>query len=143
MSDSQSTIERFYNAFNANDMDTAAAQFADDVETIEPSAGTMTTVEQYRAYGEGFKRAMPDARLNVHSIIVSGDRVAVQGSFTGTHTAPLVSPQGEIPPTGRSIDLPFADFFTLKDGKVVKHQLYYDQIVLLSQLGLMPSPEPV
>ena len=83
---------------------------------------------------------MPDARLNLQSVVESGDTIAVEGTFTGTFTAPLRSPQGEVPPTGRAINVPYADFFTVRDGRVVSHRVYYDQVQLGTQLGLMPAP---
>ncbi len=139
MSELRSVVERFYDAFNRGDFDTVLEIFAPDVETTEPSLGTIQSAEQWRAYGEAFKRAMPDARLNLRSAVESGDTIAVEGSFTGTHTGPLLSPQGEVPPTGRTINIPYADFLTVRDGRVVSHRVYYDQVALGAQLGLMPG----
>ena len=140
MAELRSIVERFYEAFNRGDFDAVAAVFAPDVETTNPGLGTVQGVEAWRAYGEAFKRALPDARLNLRAAVEAGERVAVEGAFTGTFTAPLMSPQGEVPPTGRTIDVPYADFFTMREGRIVAHRVYYDQVELGTQLGGRQQP---
>ncbi len=34
-----------------------------------------------------------------------------------------------------------ADFFTIRGGRIVSHQVYYDQVQLGTQLGLMPAAQ--
>lgn len=133
-------VEKFYAAFNAGDFDEASTIFAEDVVTTEPALGRANTLNAWRAYGEGFKAACPDATLVLRSAIEEGPRIAVEGSFRGTFSRPLQSPRGEVPPTGRTFDLEFADFFTFNDGKVVEHRVYYDQVDFATQMGLGPQP---
>ena len=47
---------------------------------------------------------------------------------------------GEVPPTGRSIDLPFTTVFQARDGKLTAHRAYWDNVGFMAQLGLMPGP---
>jgi ketosteroid isomerase-like protein len=42
-----------------------------------------------------------------------------------------------VDPTGASVDLRFADFSRVQDGKIVSYHTYYGQLGLLTQLGLM------
>ena len=42
-----------------------------------------------------------------------------------------------LPPTGRTIDLWFGEFFEVRDGKLVSMRAYYDLATVLRQLGLM------
>ncbi len=142
MGQARDVVEEFYARFNAGDLEGATAVFKPDVESTEPALGTVRTVQEWREYGEAFRRAMPDARLMIVSAIESGNTIAVEGRFSGTHTGPLASPQGEIPPSGRSIDIPYADFFELEDGRVARHRVYYDQLGMLTQLGLVPESQP-
>jgi hypothetical protein len=37
-------------------------------------------------------------------------------------------------------DLPYADIFRVRDGKVYYHAVYFDQMTMMMQLGLMPQP---
>jgi ketosteroid isomerase-like protein len=57
--------------------------------------------------------------------------------FTGTHTGPLATDDGDVEPTGAAVELRFADVSRVRDGKIVAYHTYYDQLGLLTQLGLM------
>jgi ketosteroid isomerase-like protein len=94
-------------------------------------------LDPFREYLGTFKRAMPDARAIVEKAVESGDTVAVEGRFTGTHTGPLATDDGDVQPTGAAVDLRFADVSQVRDGKIVAYHTYYDQLGLLTQLGLM------
>ena len=54
----------------------------------------------------------------------------------GTHTGPLATPMGVIPPTGRRVDFPLCDVWEVRDGKVVSTHNYFDVMSLLGQLGI-------
>jgi steroid delta-isomerase-like uncharacterized protein len=143
MAELRAIIERYYDAFNRGDLDEAAKAFSPNIETTEPSVGTMRGADAWKAYGAGFKRAMPDARLNLKSAVEQGNTIAVEGVFTGTHTGPMMTPNGELPATGRSIALPYLDVYTAEGGLLVTHRVYYDQMTMLAQLGLIPAPAGV
>jgi predicted ester cyclase len=66
-----------------------------------------------------------------------------QARYIGTHTGPLRSPEGvEIPPTGKKFDFPFVGIFRVESRKIRSISIYYDQIELFTQLGLMPGATP-
>jgi predicted ester cyclase len=132
-------VTSFYERYNANDFEGATAFFRPDVRAFDPAAGSMQGIEAWLAYNAVFKTAVPDGRLELDSAVEEGSRVVIQGRYTGTHTGPLASPDGEIPATGRPIDLHFADCFTIEDGLVAEHRVYFDQLELLGQLGLTPA----
>ena len=58
----------------------------------------------------------------------------------GAHTGPLETPAGEVPPTGRRIEIEFSVVARARDGLLVDGREYYDSMTLLTQLGLMPEP---
>jgi predicted ester cyclase len=138
VTDLRRDVEEFYAGFTTGDFDRAFRFFAKDVVTIEPALGRPAGVDVWRDYDEAFKAACPDASLVLRSAVQEGDRIAVEGSFRGTFTAPLRTPQRELQPTGCSFDVEFADFFIFRDGRVVEHRLYYDQIDFGTQLGILP-----
>ena len=138
MGDPESSVKMFYERFGEGDMDAAASIYHDDVVTVEPALGRAESVAEWRAYGEAFRRACPDAHMTVQTLVASGETVAVEATFAGTFTGPLASPQGEVPPTGQAFELPFADFFRFRDGRVAEHHVYYDQVAFMSALGIAP-----
>lgn len=140
MGDLELNVRRFYERFGEGDMEGAASIYHDDVVTIEPVLGRAESLAEWRAYGEAFRRACPDAHMVVESVVESGEMVAVEARFAGTFTGPLVMPQGEVPPTGKVFELPFADFFRFRAGRVSEHHVYYDQVAFQSALGITPPP---
>ncbi len=133
-------VAGFYENFNRNDIDAALAAFSTELETIDPGMGTVSGHEPFREYLEVFKRAMPGAQAIIENLIHAGDTVIVEGRFVGTHTGPLASPDGDLDPTGAKVDLRFADFSRVHAAKIVSYHTYYDQLGLLTQLGLMGEP---
>jgi predicted ester cyclase len=134
-------VETHYRGVSEGDLDLAASVFTPDVVSIDPGAGRMEGIDAFRGYGETFLRAFPDGRLRADRIVAETDSsIVVEGTFSGTHTGPLAGPDGEIPPTGRRLALPFVDVFDARDGRFVEHHIYYDQMALLGQLGLVPAP---
>ncbi len=56
----------------------------------------------------------------------------------GTHRGPLDNGDGSaVPATGRHVPVPFRMVHRTQGGKLVASRLYYDQVDLLTQLGLM------
>jgi len=60
------------------------------------------------------------------NLVESGDQVALELVYAGTHTGPLVSPQGQVAPTGRQVRSPGAGFIRVRSGKVASFHGYYD-----------------
>lgn len=65
-------------------------------------------------------------------------------SAQGTHTGPLATPMGEVPPTGKRLDMVGVTIATLDDRGLIKEEKrFYDTANVLRQLGLMPEPADV
>src|SRR5687767_7766720 len=123
LSGGRALVEQFYGQFSRGDLDEAVELFEPDVVTVEPFLGRAENRDAWRAYGEAFRRACPDARLVLRSAVEEDDRVAVEGTFVGTFTGTLDGPTGPVPPTGRAFNVEFADFFQIRDGRVVAHRI--------------------
>ena len=130
------TAQRFYDLFGKGDLDSAEQLFSPDCVTEDPTGPKK--LEEWRAYGQSFKDALPDAHMEVDSAVESGNSVAIEARFVGTHEGPLVTPMGTIPASGNTIGVPFADFFTVVDGVIVEHHTFYDLMGMMAQLGATP-----
>src|SRR6266852_8778291 len=130
-------VEQHYRNVSSANIDAEDELFSPDVETIDPGAGTLRGLPAFKMYEEGFQRAFPDGKLVLKSAIEAGNKVAVEGAYTGTHTGPLRGPKGEIPPTNRPLNLEFSDLFEIDGSRITRHRIYYDQVQFMSQLGLM------
>lgn len=84
-----------------------------------------------------FFRAFPDLMIELDRVLVSDNNIVCVGSLKGTHNGPMARPEGELPATGRRVDLPIAYVLTVAhDGLIETDRTYYDDGVFAAQLGL-------
>jgi steroid delta-isomerase-like uncharacterized protein len=129
-----------FEGFNARDVDRVAAVCADDFTLEDIPAGlTLHGPAGMRLWLQTWLDAAPDAWATVERIFGEGSWVATEHHGTATHTGPLRTPTGEIPPTGRRLDLWFSENFEVRDGKLRRMRVYYDGGAVMRQLGLFPE----
>jgi ketosteroid isomerase-like protein len=88
---------------------------------------------------EYYGAAFSDMHRELYDVYVSGNVVAVQLALQGTHDGPLHLPFGMLPATGKRMDAPCCDVFTLADGKIERFDCYPEGSVILSQLGVLSN----
>ena len=88
---------------------------------------------------QGWKKAMTDSQGKVISAIASGDTVAMQITWTGTHDGTFTGPTGTVPATGKRQTTPAAMIVKFSDNKVSEIHHYFDMLTLLQQIGAMPA----
>lgn len=141
MGEARAIVEKHYAGVNeAHDIKIANLVHADDVDGYAPGAGSFTGADAFDQFSAPFFEAFPDATMHPVNWIETDEAVVVEGSFRGTHTGVLHSPEGDVPPTQRPLDLKFVDVFRVKDGKVASHHVYFDRLDFMAQLGLAPEP---
>lgn len=138
MTGTRELVEKFYAAYNRGEFDDARECFSDDLENSDPT-GILKGWDAFREFIGVFKAASPDSKLNAKTWIDGGDIVTTEGTFTGTFTNPLHTPQGELPPTGKPFELPFVEINEARGGRIASHRVYYDQMAFLAALGAMPE----
>jgi ketosteroid isomerase-like protein len=84
-------------------------------------------------------KLFPDVHRELHRVNVLGDTVAVEVSIQGTFLGPLETPAGIIQPTGVKVDVPTADFWYLRDGKIERFDCYVMVSTMLAQIDLTPD----
>ncbi len=142
MADLNKLADSFNEAFNRHDVE-ALAQMTTENVTLKAPTGTVTGREAGKAYNQAWFDAFPDARITVTNRIVGNNVVVEEGVFEGTHTGTFQTPAGDIPPTGRSIRGPYCGISEYEGDLTASSRLYYDQVDVLTQLGLMPAPAGV
>jgi len=140
MAGAQEVGARFVEAFNAHDEQRMRELSAENEVFEAPGDIRLEGRDATVAYAMSWVNAFADARIDVHDEHVAGDWVVQEFVFSGTHTGPLLSPSGEIPPTNRQLRGRGVQIFRVEDGMVVDTRLYFDQVEVLTQLGLMPEP---
>lgn len=129
-------IERY----NAHDLDGNAALFSADAVLYDVATGqTYRGPEGSREFNGGLLTAFPDSTCEIISALAGERSVAVEFWGRGTHTGPLVTPAGTIPPTGRKVEVRFCEILDVQGGKIARMNLYWDVNTMMTQLGLVPE----
>jgi steroid delta-isomerase-like uncharacterized protein len=106
----------------------------DEIATRRKVQGIDATLEIWR----GWAGAFPDSRATFHSAIASGNTVALEVTWQGTHKGPLQMPAGPIAPTGRPIEVRACVVMEIAGDKVKSQRHYFDMATLLEQLDVKP-----
>ena len=86
-----------------------------------------------------FMVAFPDLHMALSSLVEKNDACAVEGTFRGTHSGPLATPSGDIPPTNRQFVVNGAASYRLDaQGRILEERRYYDLAGLFAQLEVAP-----
>ena len=86
-----------------------------------------------------YNEAFPDGRHEVE-IATVGEKAFVEGTWRGTHTGTLRTPEGDVPATGREVVDRFAGVIESRDGRFTSVRVYWDMLAFMAQLGLVPEP---
>lgn len=77
--------------------------------------------------------AFPDLQMTVLDVFSAGEKVAVEGMFSGTHTGETVLPRMTIAATSERVIFPYCQIFTVKHGRITQGAMYYDAATVASQ----------
>jgi len=133
-------FERGTDTFNAHDLEGFAEVLADDVVFAAPGGMQGEGKEACAAFFGGWIAAFPDAHVDVDSVHIVDDVAVEEGTFTGTHDGTLHTPTGDVPPTGRPVEIDYIQVLRFRNGKHVSFNLMFDRLLMLEQLGLVPAP---
>jgi predicted ester cyclase len=140
MADARQVGADFVAAFNDHDESRIRELNAENTVFEAPGDVHVEGREAATQYAMAWLNAFPDARLNVTNELVSGEWVAQEFTFEGTHEGTLSGPAGDIPATHRRLNGRGVQIFRVEGDTVVDTRLYFDQVQVLTQLGLMPEP---
>src|SRR5947208_6434571 len=147
--DTEALVRHAYHTAEGSVLDVAGfvGSFAEDGVInlghagIEPSG---VGQESYRGEHLGelvlrIAKLFPDVHRELHRVNVLGDTVAVELSIQGTFLGPLETPAGIVQPTGAKIDIPCADFWYLRNGKIEMFNCYAMSSTMFAQMGVRPD----
>lgn len=141
MSDAGRLATEFLTTTDAQDWRAREALFRADGEFVTPMA-TLTGPAAMTAFSIGFMGAFSGVHHVLDHVVGEGDVAAVEGTWNGTHSGPLVTPAGEVAATGRSVELPFAAIVQTDGELITSVRIYFDQQAFAAQLGLIPESQP-
>lgn len=126
-------------AFNEADWERFRGLLSPDTVYTETGTGRRVEgAEDYVTLCQGWRVALPDVHGTVRSTIATEDQVAQEILWAGTHTGPMETPGGTLPPSGAQVSVE-ASFWVRFDGdKAREIHHYLDVLSLLQQVGAIP-----
>lgn len=132
--------ERYIERYNAGDLDGVMDLYAEDSVQLMPDGlfeGRSAIKERLAVELKAFS----DIAYRYDSYVEQGDAFADEWVFVGTHTGPFLLPDGtELPATGKRVEIKGMEYVKVRDGKIVVDNLYYDNLAIAAQFGLLPQP---
>ncbi|MBK9598329.1 MAG: ester cyclase [Flavobacteriales bacterium] len=123
--------------FNSNNMEGIEDLMTADVvdHQMDPSIKT-TGIQSIKDLLNMYHTAFPDVKQEILGMATKGDRTYFQIHMTGTNTGPW----GDMPATGKVMDVMGCDVMRFENGKAAEHWGYTEEAKMMMQLGLMPPP---
>jgi len=137
--ESKTLVRRFGEAMNSRQLD-----LLDDIVAADFVRHCQATPEVDVRSLQGFKEFLrqdnavfPDSIQTLRHQVAEGNLVAVWATYEGTQKGPM----GPFPASGRRMQLDFAAFLRVENGRIAEMWVTWDNMAALAQLGHLP-PAP-
>jgi len=139
MSSLRDLAEQNVQLYNAGDLEGLVNLYTEDAVLVTPY-GTAQGRAAIREQMSHDKAAFPERTLTIDVVVEQGDTIAVEWTLVATNTGPMPLPDGtEVPPTGKRVEFKGMSLVLMRGGKIAVHHMYFDNMALAGQLGLMPG----
>ena len=125
-----------HEAFNRRDFEAMVEKYAERITWIDQARGaTFNTPDEFKSeFLAGWIQPSSDCEVTQARYTDAGETIVARFTARGTNDGPL----GSFPATGKPWTLPICEMWHFDGGgRVVGGEIYYDQVSLLSQLGLL------
>lgn len=132
-------LQKYLDAFNRADWETYKATLTPDTVHFEPGGMECHGPDAAADGVKVFKVAFPDLTGEVVRLVTGDREAAAEIVWKGTHTGPLATPTGTIPPTGKPITVHAMKVFAFEGDLIRYSRHYWDMTELLGAIGAMPG----
>ncbi len=131
--------QKIFDTFSTGNSDSLGIYMKDNYVEHQGVPEIKTTgIQGFKDITTYYRTAFPDFKVTTMSMVAEGDLVAVMYNTKATNSGPI----GAMPATNKPVDFSGVDIFKFADGKVVEHWGYFEELKMMSQLGLMPEMNP-
>jgi steroid delta-isomerase-like uncharacterized protein len=130
-------IDRYNEAWNAQDLDAIMAMHAPDMVFANHTAGESATGEDVRDHIASIFASWPDLRFETRRLYVRDGLVVQEWTASATHTETMRRGDIEAPPSGRVIRWDGIDSIPFENGLIKRKDVYSDSVSILRQVGLL------
>jgi steroid delta-isomerase-like uncharacterized protein len=130
-------IDRYNEAWNAQDLDAILAMHAPDMVFANHTAGETASGEEVRTHIASIFASWPDLSFATRRLYVREGLVVQEWTATATHTQTMRRGDIEVPPSGREISWDGIDSIPFEEGLIKRKDVYSDSVSILRQVGLL------
>jgi steroid delta-isomerase-like uncharacterized protein len=136
---SKAVVRRFFEAWNARDLDAFDEIYAPDAVDHDPQNPFRETrgPEGAKRAARMYHSAYSDGRFEVHEQIAEGDFVVTRWTGSGTNDGELMG----MPATGKSVEVDGITIDRLADGKIAETWTCWDTLGMMQQVGAIPEAQ--
>jgi steroid delta-isomerase-like uncharacterized protein len=133
----KAVAKRFYEAWNARDLDAFEELVASDAVDHDPQNPfrEMRGPEGVKRSAGMYHSAFSDGRIEVHDQFADGDFVITRWAGVGTHDGELMG----MPPTGKSVEIAGITIDRIAEGKIAESWTCFDTLGMMQRLGAVPE----
>jgi limonene-1,2-epoxide hydrolase len=125
-------VEKFFAAYNSQDMDKAAAYFSEDTVYEDVTAGHISRGRaEVRKRFEGAFYIFEDFKLEVVSNSFHKGHGVVEWVWSGTDK--------EMLKTGKKFSVRGVSVYEIRRGKISRYKEFYDFATVMRQVGVLPA----
>jgi steroid delta-isomerase-like uncharacterized protein len=129
------TVRKFYDEFSSGNADVILEVHPETLRMHYAGGAEEVPTQALRDDLAAIKEANPDLHAEIHSMVVSGDIVMTELTWTATHTGPFFG----IPATGETVLHNGIVVRRLEEGKIVESWEIWDDLAFFNSIGLSPS----
>jgi steroid delta-isomerase-like uncharacterized protein len=130
-------IDRYNEAWNAQDLDAIMAMHAPDMVFANHTAGESASGEDVRGHIASIFASWPDLKFEARRLYVREGLVVQEWTASATHTETMRRGDIEAPPSGRVISWDGIDSIPFENGLIKRKDVYSDSVSILRQVGLL------
>jgi steroid delta-isomerase-like uncharacterized protein len=135
--DLETLIDRYNQAWNAHDVDAIMAMHAPEMVFENHTAGERAEGEAVREHVAAIFEGWPDLRFETRRLYVRDDLIVQEWTATGTHSRTLRRGDLVAKPSGELVRWDGMDIIPVRDGLILRKDVYSDSVSILRQVGLL------
>jgi steroid delta-isomerase-like uncharacterized protein len=144
LEENKAIVRRAYDGFSERNLGVLDDVFAETYKSHFPGQEPTVGREPLRAVLQSFLDGFPDLKFTIEDQLAEGDRVATRWTAKGTHLGEFrgFPPRTHgIAPTGKVIHFAATDIYVITDGLIQEEWNTLEQLDVMMQLGVVPTPE--
>ena len=131
----RAAIDAVTKAWNANDKAAMASSMASNFIRTENANIIAKNPKEYADFMDVYHGAFPDFTVKIDKTVIYGNKAYLNWTCTGTNTGKFMDND----PTNKKIETHGFSVWTFDtEGKSVREDSFYDNLVVFNQLGLTP-----